>query len=116
MNRRNIGLPQRTYFNKTVYGVKTHWHSGKEKVPSAVVSKEGHFEKILGHERTHYKWFPWKKYNCEHYFLLPTSKTKFSLINEWPTYTYIYIYIYIYTRGAYDKFPDLFRNGHLKLS
>ena len=36
-------------------------------------------------------------------------------------YIYIYMYIYIYIRGAYDKFPDMFRMGiqncrtHLKI-
>ena len=27
---------------KTIQRRETHWHSGKEKVPSAAVSKEGH--------------------------------------------------------------------------
>ena len=29
----------------------THWFSGKEKVPGAVVSKEGNADCILGHKR-----------------------------------------------------------------
>ena len=45
-----------------VHGMEVHWLCGKETVPDdAVVSKEGHADSFLGHERIHYNWFPSKK-------------------------------------------------------
>ena len=41
-NGLNMGLLLWARVKKIVYGVKTHWLSGKEKVPGIVVSKEGH--------------------------------------------------------------------------
>ena len=38
--------------------------SSEKKVPSAVVSKEGHTDSLLSHERIHHLWFLWKEYNC----------------------------------------------------
>ena len=39
--------------NCQLHRVQTHWLSGKEKVPGAVVSKEGHADNQLEHERTY---------------------------------------------------------------
>ena len=41
---------------KPIYGVETL--SGKEKVSSAVFSKEGHADSVLKHKRTYHYWFP----------------------------------------------------------
>ena len=35
--------------------------SNKEKVPGTTVSKEGHVDRLLRHERQYHCWFPWKK-------------------------------------------------------
>ena len=67
---------------------KKPWLS--KKVPGTVVSKEGHADSLLGHERTHYNW---KKCNFKQYFLLPTPEAKFTLFIEWLSYIYIYIYV-----------------------
>ena len=72
-NGQNMDLPPWAYVEKTVHGVKTHWHSSKEKVPGTVVSKEGHADSVLKHEMTHHYWFPWKKCNCKQCFLSPSS-------------------------------------------
>ena len=45
INGINMGSPQRSWVEKTIYGVKIFWLSGKEKVPDAVISKEGHIFK-----------------------------------------------------------------------
>ena len=34
--------------------MKTHWLSRKEKAPVTAVSKEGHADSLLGHERTYH--------------------------------------------------------------
>ena len=47
----NMVLPLWSWVEKTVYGVKTHWLSGKEKVPDTAVNKEGHDYSLLEHER-----------------------------------------------------------------
>ena len=52
-----MGLRLRAWVKKTVHGMET---DGKEKVLSAVVSKDGHAYSLLGHERTHHYWFPLK--------------------------------------------------------
>ena len=39
---------------KTIHRVETHWLSGKKKVLGATVSKEGHANSLLGHERTNH--------------------------------------------------------------
>ena len=57
---------------------KRHWHSCKENVPGATVSKEGHAVNILGYESTHDNWFPWKRSKCKVWFLLPTPLEKFA--------------------------------------
>ena len=43
------------------YIVEIHWLSSIEKVPGAVVSKEGHAGSLLGYDDTYHYWFPWKK-------------------------------------------------------
>ena len=48
-NGLNMGLSLWVRIEKTVHGVKAHWHSGKEKVPSAAISKEGYADSLLGH-------------------------------------------------------------------
>ena len=50
-----------------------HWFSDKEKVLGAAVSKEGHADNILEHERIYHYRFPWKRYDCKQYFPLPAS-------------------------------------------
>ena len=70
-NGLNMGLPLQARGEKTVYGVETYWLSGKENILGATVSKESHADDILGHERTHDYWFPWKRCNCKQCFSLP---------------------------------------------
>ena len=65
-NRLNIGLLLWDWMEKTVHRVETHWLSSKEKVLGAVVSKEGHADSVLGHEKTHHYWF-----TCKQCFLGP---------------------------------------------
>ena len=66
MNGLNMGLPWHTWVQKTVHGVKTHWVSGKEKVPGTAISKEYWTDSILGY----YYWFLWNGFNCKQCFLL----------------------------------------------
>ena len=94
-NKLNITLPLQAWVENTVSGVKIHWLSSKEKVLGAAVSKDSHADSLLGDERIHHNWFPWKMYNYKQYFLLQTLLTKFTLFIEWALYIYIYIYIYI---------------------
>ena len=54
-NGLNIGLPLQAWLENRA---KKHWLSGKEKVPGVAVSKEGHVNNLLGHERTNDNWFP----------------------------------------------------------
>ena len=60
-NRINIALPQQDWVEKTIHGVGTQWLSTKEKVPGEVVNKKGHADSVLGNEKTHHYWFPFKK-------------------------------------------------------
>ena len=71
-NGLNMGLSLWTWVKKTVHGEETHWFSSKEKVQRAVISKEGNVEGVLGHEKTHHYWFPWKRCYHKQSFLLPT--------------------------------------------
>ena len=48
-----MGLPQWALVKKTDNGVETHWLSSKEKASGAAISKEGHADTLLRHERTH---------------------------------------------------------------
>ena len=59
----NMGFALRASVEKITCGVETHWISGKENVPGAVVSKEGNADGLLGHERTHHYWFPSNRCN-----------------------------------------------------
>ena len=45
INRLNIGLPLWAWEKKTVHEVEKYWLFGKEKVPGAVVCKEGDAER-----------------------------------------------------------------------
>ena len=65
----NMGLPRWAWVEKTVHRVETHWLSSKEKVLDTAVSKEGHADSILWHERTHHYCFSWKSYYCKQYLL-----------------------------------------------
>ena len=49
---RNLGLPFGVCEEKTIYEMGTHWLSGKERDPGAVVSKEGHADSHLGYDFT----------------------------------------------------------------
>ena len=49
----NMGLPLQVRVKETVDGVETHRLSGKERFPGTSVSKEGHADCLLAHERTH---------------------------------------------------------------
>ena len=53
----NISFLQWGRIKKTIYGMETHWLSGKEKVLSVAVSKESHADSLVGQERTHHYWF-----------------------------------------------------------
>ena len=72
-------LSRRAWVEKTVDGEKTHGLTSKEKVPGAVVYKEGHADIFLEHERAHDYWFPWKGWNCKQSFQLLTPLAKFNL-------------------------------------
>ena len=48
-----VGLARQAWVGKTVHRVERHWLSGKEKVPGAVVSKEGHADSLLNLEKCH---------------------------------------------------------------
>ena len=63
-NELNMGLPEWKHINSLV----------KEKVQGTVVSKESHADCILGLERSHYYWFPWKRGNSKQSFQLPTHR------------------------------------------
>ena len=60
-----IGLTWVCHFSEwvesAVHGVKAIWLSGKDTGPHETVSKEGHADCLLRHERTHDYWFLWKK-------------------------------------------------------
>ena len=58
----NMVLPLWAWVIKAVNKVEAHWLSCKEKVP---VSKEGHADSLLGHERRHHNWFSWKRCYCK---------------------------------------------------
>ena len=61
-NGPNMGLTLGVPVEKTVHGVETHWHSGKEKIPGAVVcKKKSHAGNVLRHGKTHHYWFHWKR-------------------------------------------------------
>ena len=63
----NTDLPLWARVEMAVYEL-----SGKEKIPSVGVNNKGYADILLGHERTHYHWFPWKGSNCKQYFILLT--------------------------------------------
>ena len=76
----NRGLLWQAWVEKIDHRVETHRFSLKEKIPGPVVSKEGHTaDSLMGPERTHHYWFPWKRYNCKQYFLKPIPLAKFTL-------------------------------------
>ena len=54
-NELNISLPHRAVVENTVH----------EKVAGKTVSKEGHADSVLKHERTHHYWFFWKRSDCK---------------------------------------------------
>ena len=53
-NGLNMVLPKQTRLEKTGNGVEIHWLFGKEKVLGVVISKEGHADILLVHERTYH--------------------------------------------------------------
>ncbi len=57
-NQINMGLQQRTWVEKRVHGVETHWISGKEKVSGAAVSKVAHADSLLEHDKIYHYLFP----------------------------------------------------------
>ena len=50
-NKLNMDLPLWDWVEKTVHGVEIHWLFGKEKVLGTVISKEGHADIFLRHEK-----------------------------------------------------------------
>ena len=66
------GFVTASLIKKTINVEETYWLSGKEKVLGTAVSKEGHADSHLGHERTHHYWFLWDRCNYKQCFLLPT--------------------------------------------
>ena len=50
----------RSWEEKKVYEVETHWLSYKENIPGAAVNK-GHADSLLGQKKTYHYRFPWKK-------------------------------------------------------
>ena len=97
-NGLNMVLLIQARVKQTVHREKTLKLSGKKKVLGAAVSKD-YTDSVLGHQQTYHKGFPWKRSNCKQCFLLPTSKTKFTLSNESHTHTHTHTYIYIYIYG-----------------
>ena len=81
-------------FNKNVYkwaknrfatsnlsrknNLETHRLSGKEKIQSAAISKEGDGDNHLGYERTYPNWIPPKICDCKLCFLLQTLLAEFT--------------------------------------
>ena len=65
-----VGLPLWAWVKKTDQGVETQGLSSKEKVSGAVVSKEGHPDNLLGHERTQHYLFPGEQCNGKQCFWL----------------------------------------------
>ena len=51
----NIFFSLQAQVEKIVHGVKIYWLSSKE---NTALSKEGHADSLLGHERTYHYWFP----------------------------------------------------------
>ena len=51
-NSQNMGLPLCIWVKITIQGVETDWLTGKEKVSSLEVSKEGHADSLPGQDRT----------------------------------------------------------------
>ena len=67
---------------KTIHGVETQWLSSKEKVLGEAVSKVGHADSDLGHDRICHYWFHWMewKYLLESYLLVKYISLKFIFI------------------------------------
>ena len=59
------GIATTNQSRKALNGEKRHKLSGKEKVPGSKV----HANSVQGHDCC---WFPWKRFHCKQYFLLPT--------------------------------------------
>ena len=78
-NGLNLGLLLQAWVEKIVYGAEMHWLSGKEKVLGVAISKKVILTLHWCMLRTYDYWFPWKRWNCKQYFLLPTSYIKFTL-------------------------------------
>ena len=74
-----MGLSLGAWVKKTVDREETQLLSGKEKVLGTAVSKEGHADNLLEHDRTHHNWFSKKRCNFKQCFLLPTPSAKFTL-------------------------------------
>ena len=51
-NGQNMGLPLQVRVKKTFHWLETNWLTGKEKIPSTAISKEGHADSLLGQEGT----------------------------------------------------------------
>ena len=56
-NGLNIVLSLFAWVEKIDHRVETHLLSGEEKVLGTVISKEGHADSHLRHERAHHYWF-----------------------------------------------------------
>ena len=57
-NEWEIGFLLQSWVEKTILGVETYWLFSKEKILGAAVSKEGHVDSLLEHERTNHSWLP----------------------------------------------------------
>ena len=79
-NGLNMDLPQWAWIKMTIYRMETHWLFGKEKVPGAAASKEGHADSVLEHERTHFSWFFFEKVQLQTGFPIANSLVKIHLI------------------------------------
>ena len=73
------------WLEKTVYDVKKHWLSSKEKFPGAMFCKECYSDSLLGHEKTPSFLVTFLECNYKQYFQLPSVFGKIPL-NYWMTH------------------------------
>ena len=86
MNWLNTGTPWWSSVEKTDHDEKTHWLSGKEKVPGSAVIKKDDAPGLLKEKRIHPNWFL-KKHATENSVSdCQLLRQYFTLFIEWPSY------------------------------
>ena len=105
-----MSLPWQAQVENTIYGLETHWFWGKENVPGARISKEGHADSLLEHERNHHYWFPQKGATVNSaYYCKSFGKICFIY---WMNLIYIYIYIYISNKAWHIENYSTWQKNH----